>query len=225
MRTTAVGVLLLVVPPLAWAAGRPADAIGRVPEAAVVAARSDGEPRGGTGAKVTAIAGRVEPDRWPSALAIPTLGVVLPVEAIGLDDAGDVAVPASPARVGWDRRAAVPGSPGTAVLAAHVDSRTEGLGPFAGLVALSVGDRVVLTDRAGRATTWAVVARESVPKEGLPTERLAALRGPAVLALVTCGGAFDPEARRYAENVIVWAVPADAPRDPTPDAPEDPTRS
>ena len=215
MRTTAVGVLLLVVPPLAWAAGRPADAVGRVPDAAVAAvARPDGGWGAATGATVTAVAGRVDAARWPVALAIPALGVELPVEAVGLDAAGDVAVPTSPAVVGWDRRAAVPGAPGTAVLAAHVDSRTEGLGPFAGLVELAVGDRVVLTDAAGRPSTWAIVARESIPKEELPTGRLAALRGRPVLALVTCGGEFDPEARRYAENVIVWAVPADAPGDP-----------
>ena len=210
MRTAALGVLLLVVPPLAWAAGRPADAVGRVPAATVTAdVRPDGGWRAAGGAAVTAVAGRIDADRWPVALAIPALGAELPVEPVGLDAAGDVAVPSSPARVGWDRRAAVPGAPGTAVLAAHVDSRTEGLGPFAGLVAMAVGDLVTLTDAAGRATTWAVVARESVPKEELPTDRLGALHGPPVLALVTCGGAFDPEARRYAENVVVWAVPVD----------------
>ena len=42
---------------------------------------------------------------------------------------------------------------------------------------------------------------------------------------MTCGGAFDAEARRYAENVIVWAVPVDAARAVPVDAPEDPTRS
>jgi hypothetical protein len=123
-----------------------------------------------------------------------------------------VAVPASPARVGWDRRAAVPGRPGTAVLAAHVDSRTEGIGVFARLVELAVGDRVVVTDAGGRVTAWTVVARESLPKERLPVERLSALHGPPTLALVTGGGAFDPVTRRYAENVIVWAVPVGDPR-------------
>ena len=216
MRTVAVGVLLLVVPPLAWAAGRPADAVGVAPGAGTASAAAPAAAHGGridaTGAMVTAVAGRIDADRWPVALAIPVLDVALPVEPVGLDAAGDVAIPSSPARVGWDRRAAVPGDPGTAVLAAHVDSRTEGLGAFAGLVELAVGDRIAVTDAAGRVASWTVVAREAVAKEDLPVDRLAALHGPPTLALVTCGGAFDAEARRYAENVIVWAVPTGDPR-------------
>ena len=216
MRTVALGVLLLVVPPLVWAAGRPADTVGSRPDgdgpASLAAARPDGGWLDVTGATVTAVAGRVDAARWPISLAIPALDAALPVEPVGLDGAGDVAIPPSPARVGWDRRAAVPGDPGTSVLAAHVDSRTEGLGVFAGLVDLAVGDRVVVTAAGGRATTWTVVAREAVPKEDLPVDRLAALHGPPTLALVTCGGAFDAAARRYAENVIVWAVPTGDPR-------------
>ena len=208
----AVGVALVVLPPLVWVALGPAMTLGVRPGpdvATAATATADGGWRTATGATVTAVAGPVETGRWPVTLAIPVLGVTLPVEPVGLDAAGDVAIPGSPARVGWDRRAAVPGRPGTAVLAAHVDSRTEGIGAFAGLVELSIGDPVLVTDAAGRTSTWTVVGREAVPKEDLPVDRLAALHGPPTLALVTCGGAFDPVARRYAENVIVWALPAD----------------
>ncbi len=208
----AVGVALVVLPPLVWGVLGPATVLGVRPGADAVAAATataDGGWRAATGATVTAVAGPVETGRWPVTLTIPAIGVTLPVEPVGLDAAGDVAIPASPARVGWDRRAAVPGRPGTAVLAAHVDSRTEGIGAFAGLVALAVGDPVLVTDAGGRTSTWTVVGREAVPKEALPVDRLAALHGPPTLALVTCGGAFDPVARRYAENVIVWALPAD----------------
>jgi hypothetical protein len=208
-----IGLVLVVLPPLAWAAFGPAAALGVRPDPAVTVAAAGptdvGGWRGATGVTVTAVAGHVETARWPVTVTIPALGATLPVEPVGLDAAGDVAIPASPARVGWDRRAAVPGRPGTAVLAVHVDSRTEGVGVFAGLVELAVGDPVLVTDAAGRTSTWTVVAREAVAKEDLPVDRLAALHGPPTLALVTCGGAFDPVARRYAQNVIVWALPVD----------------
>jgi hypothetical protein len=44
------------------------------------------------------------------------------------------------------------------------------------------------------------------PKNDLP--RLIYRRfGPPMLALVTCGGAFDSATHHYSENVVVFAVP------------------
>ena len=35
------------------------------------------------------------------------------------------------------------------------------------------------------------------------------LGGPETLVLVTCGGDFNPEIRRYRHNIVVYAIPAD----------------
>jgi len=156
----------------------------------------------------TAPTGAIDPGRWPVEVRLPTLGIVAPVEEVGLTPDGDVGIPDSPRSVGWFRGAAVPGDPGTAVLASHVDSRREGLGVFAGLVRVAVGDRVELVAADGTTTLWTIVAREQVPKDELPSGRLFGLAGGPALALVTCGGRFDAAARSYTDNVIVWAVPA-----------------
>ena len=37
--------------------------------------------------------------------------------------------------------------------------------------------------------------------------RLFTTQGPHRLVLVSCGGAFDPVRRTYADNVVVTAVP------------------
>lgn len=210
----ALGLLLLVGPPLGWAALRTPALVGVAPGGDARAAPVLGGPGSSLppGTAVTAIAGPVDASRWPVSLSLPGLAVTLPVEPVGLDADGDVAVPASPARVGWDRRAAVPGGPGVAVLAAHVDSRVEGLGPFARLVELGPGDDVIVTDAAGRRSRWVVTGRAMTPKDALGSGWRASPAGSPRLALVTCGGAFDPVARSYAENVVVWAVPSDGPR-------------
>lgn len=209
----AAGLLLLIGPPVAWAALRPPATVGSPPGADAPAGPVLGGPGSALppGAAVTAVGGAVDASRWPVALELPGSVVPLPVDPVGLDRDGDLAVPASPARVGWDRRAAVPGRPGVAVLAAHVDSRTEGLGAFARLVELGPGAEVVLTDAAGRRTRWVVTGRAQVAKDRLGSGWRATPTGSPRLALVTCGGAFDPVARSYAENVVVWAVPADGP--------------
>jgi len=46
-----------------------------------------------------------------------------------------------------------------------------------------------------------------VAKNALPGS-LFATTGPPRLALVTCGGSFDPATGHYRDNVIVWAKPA-----------------
>ncbi len=59
----------------------------------------------------------------------------------------------------------------------------------------------------GRTSTWHVSSQpETTAKTALPPS-LFATTGLDRLALVTCGGPFDPETGHYADNVIVWAAP------------------
>lgn len=84
----------------------------------------------------------------PAHLALPRLGVDAEVVDVGVDLDGQMSVPSDVAEVGWYRHGPVPGAAGSAVLAGHVDSRTQGLGVIAGLTRLAVGDEVVVTDVA-----------------------------------------------------------------------------
>jgi hypothetical protein len=93
------------------------------------------------------------------------------------------------------------------VLVGHVDSAVAGLGTFAVLRELGVGERVELRGADGRALAYRVVARRQLGKAALPAD-LFARDGPPRLVLVTCGGRFDRTIRHYTDNVIVYAEPA-----------------
>jgi hypothetical protein len=67
---------------------------------------------------------------------------------------------------------------------------------------------VVVRYAGGARRPFRVVARRHYLKGELPRGYLFSPAGPARLALVTCGGAYDARTRSYAENTVVYAVPA-----------------
>lgn len=143
----------------------------------------------------------------PTAVSLPTLGVAAMIAPVGLDPEGSMEVPTDVGTVGWYRFGPAPGdSVGSAVLTGHVDSADQGRGVFAELGLLSPGDPIEVTGADGVARRYDVVARESWPKDEIPLDRLFERSGPGRLVLITCGGAFDPTALSYEENIAVTAV-------------------
>ncbi|MGY1704146.1 class F sortase [Geodermatophilus sp. SYSU D00697] len=141
----------------------------------------------------------------PTRLTVPGLGVDAPVDPVGVREDGQVHLPDDVDRVGWYRFGPLPGAEGVAVLAGHVDDRTQGLGALAPLREASPGDEIEVTDAAGAVTGWRVVSRELVEKRALPLDRLFSRTGRPSLALVTCGGPFLPELGSYRDVVVVVA--------------------
>jgi hypothetical protein len=132
---------------------------------------------------------------------------VLPV-AVAPD--GSLEVPERVSDVGWFRQGVRPGEPGSAVLVGHVDAAGQGPGAFFGLRDIDIGARISVVDDRGAGQDFEVVARREYLKAELPVASLFGRGGPAVLTLITCGGAFDPETRSYESNIVVHAVPAGA---------------
>ncbi len=67
----------------------------------------------------------------------------------------------------------------------------------------------IITVRSGQSRLrYSVVALRSIDKDGLP-DTLFRRGGPHQLVVITCGGAFIPEAGGYQENLIAVAVPED----------------
>ena len=93
------------------------------------------------------------------------------------------------------------------VLVGHADDADQGLGTFAGLRELAAGDEVVVRTASGRDLVYDVVSFERFAKAEVPMDRLFTTQGPHRLVLISCGGAFDPVRRTYADNVVVTAVP------------------
>lgn len=155
--------------------------------------------------------GAAEATRLPApvSLDIPTLEAALPVDPVGVQADGQMEIPPLAERAGWYRFGATPGDPeGTTVIAAHVDSvASAGTGPFARLGELVPGDVVDVTLADGSAAAYAVTEVLQVPKSDAAWEGIFTRDGPRRLALITCGGTFDDDARRYSDNVIVLAAP------------------
>jgi hypothetical protein len=153
----------------------------------------------------------------PVAVAIPRIGVEAPLSALGLDDDGRLEVPAEPELAGWYELGPRPGEPGAAVIAGHVDSR-RGPAVFHRLAELAPGDEVLVHGEDGTSTRFLVQRLERWPKNAFPTDAVYRDASGAELRLITCGGLFDRDRRRYEDNVIVFASAAPSPAASTPTA-------
>ena len=157
------------------------------------------------GEQGSAIPPEIEPRVRPVGLRIDEIFVDDPVRAVGLEDDGELEVPGA-TEIGWYRYGAAPGRPGATVLAAHVTWNGD-YGPFLNLGDLAPGDRVSVGLEDGTERTYEVIERTMYDKDELPRERIWRTTGDETLVLITCGGDFNPDIRRYRQNIVVYAVP------------------
>lgn len=150
----------------------------------------------------------VVPPAPPGRLVIEAIDVDHPIIPVGLLPDGGMEVPGDVDEIGWYEPGVAPGAQGSAVLAGHVDSRTQGAGAFYDLRLLQAGDVITVTDEAGIERSWEVTHLVRYPKDELPVEDIFRWRGEAAdLVLITCGGDFDRTARSYEDNIVVYASP------------------
>ena len=125
----------------------------------------------------------------------------------GVANDGEMALPPTPADMGWYRYGSRPGDPaGATVLAAHVDEPTYGIGPLVQLKNLRQGDVVTVTSGT-KTRRYSVTSVTAIKKTALDLFALFTREGPPRLHIVTCGGNFDQEKRHYDANVVVIATP------------------
>ena len=154
--------------------------------------------------ELAAAASATEP--MPTSISIERLGLTeTSVLAVGVEDNGEMTVP-PPLDVGWYRFGPRPGESGSAVLAGHVAS--DGIdGAFRHLDRLEPGDVVTVGFDDGSSQSFVIDELFQVDKTELPFDRVFARSGPAKLALITCGGDFDYNARSYDDNIVATAIP------------------
>ena len=136
------------------------------------------------------------------------LGAIdLPVQPVGVADDGMMELPTTAFAVGWYEFGARPADrAGTTVLAGHVDTKAEGLGPLAALRRVDEGTEIAVTAVDGRSRRYAVTDVEVIRKARVPLEQIFAREGDETLVVITCGGPYS-RATGYRDNVIVTAVP------------------
>ena len=141
----------------------------------------------------------------PASLSIPAIDVRTSLQMLGLNAAGALNPPTDTTQAGWYTGSAVPGLPGPAVLAGHVDTY-QGPAVFYRLDDLVPGDAVIVTLSDGAAVDYVVTAVQLYSKDDFPTAQVYGARPDPELRLITCGGSFDYAKRSYRDNVVVYAV-------------------
>ena len=127
---------------------------------------------------------------------------------VGVADNGLMALPDTVAQVGWYEFGARPADrAGSTVLAGHVDTTREGLGPLSRLRELGPGAEIVVASQQGSARRYRVASVRKISKARVRLPELFARDGVERLVLITCGGPFDRRTG-YRDNVVVLAEPS-----------------
>ena len=126
-------------------------------------------------------------------VVIPSVHLAVAVDPVGVKPDGSLQIPSDVRRAGWYRFGSAPGdATGAVVVVGHVDSRTQGLGRFAALASVDVGDAVQVRVTGGRTYAYRVVARSLLAKRTLPVNQIFGAGGGPRLTLITCGGPIRP---------------------------------
>ena len=134
------------------------------------------------------------------------------VRAVGTRRDGRLAVPPDVHIAGWWRGGSRVGDPfGAVLVAGHIDSRTQGLGPYADLLRVRAGERVLV--RTSTLRQWyRIRSLRLVPQEPLADNAwLHSPRGHRRLVLVTCAPPYDPARGGYQNLAVVTALPVGPP--------------
>jgi sortase (surface protein transpeptidase) len=147
------------------------------------------------------------PASVPTHLSIPAIQVNHDLGVVGQNPDGTIQVPplndvALPA---WYHFSPTPGQLGPAVVVGHIDSAQAGKGVFYDLGALRPGDTISVQRKDGRTVSFSVYSVEEYPKTSFPTQKVYGNTTDAELRLITCGGAFNPAAHSYDDNIVVYA--------------------
>lgn len=143
----------------------------------------------------------------PVRVRIDGVDIDQPVVPAGLTDRGALALPSHPDTVGWYRWGSWPDRPsGSVLLAAHLDSRMYGVGPFTRLRTTVVGSTVTIWSHSGLVTRYRVLVVREYLKTAVPYPQLTNPDGPRRLVLLTCGGPYLPDRGGYQDTVVVVAV-------------------
>ncbi|MEV6690535.1 class F sortase [Micromonospora sp. NPDC051196] len=212
LAAVAAGAAALAVATVLAVVSRPNGTVGADQAAALAGPSPSATGSSAGGLPVAVVPGALPDDVGPVPpvrLRIPAIDVTARVDPVGVDKrTGEFDVPPSVDQVGWYRYGpGLTAESGSVVIAGHVDSAEQGRGAFYRLRELVPGDTLTAIGDDGTERTYRVVAREEYDKTKIPLERYFARDGRPRLTLITCGGPFDAEARRYRDNIVVTAVP------------------
>jgi Sortase domain len=200
----AAGALIGVTAAIAWAAATD-DVPTAVPRASLAA--SAPVPERVEVATPARHALSVVTPEAPTAVRLPS-GLSVPVLAVSTEPDGRLAVPEDIRLGGWWRGGSRIGDPfGSTVIAAHVDSKDQGLGPFAELLSVRADQRITV-GTAHLRQEFTVRSLRLVRSSELGNESwVFSADGERRLTLVTCAPPYDEARGGYQNLAVVTATP------------------
>ena len=203
----AVALAAILCATAAWSAWGRTDADHAHHGPAGVTAGTEGDPAPPVVPERRAGAPRSE---VPTRSVLPN-GTVVPIEPVDTARDGRLDVPADIQIAGWWRGGSRLGDPfGSTLLAAHVDSFTQGLGPYASLLSVRPGQHITVSS-THLTQDFAVVSLALVPRGTLARHPgFFSARGPRRLTLVTCAGPYLPTHGGYQNLAVITARPVHA---------------
>jgi Sortase domain len=142
----------------------------------------------------------------PTTVSVPSIGATSSLMDLGQNSDGSLAVPplSNPMQAGWYDKSPTPGSIGPAVILGHINGNGKA-GIFYKLKDVKAGDQVMVARKDGQTAVFTVSHIDTVPKAAFPADQVYGDTPDAQLRLITCGGVFDPAAKSYEANVVVYA--------------------
>ncbi len=140
----------------------------------------------------------------PTRLFIPKLGIGAKVQQVGVTKSGNMAAPNNFTDVSWYKYGTVPGMPGSAVIAGHVDNALGTPAIFIDLPKLEIGDDIYIEGESGKRLHFQVVDKEIYPYNEVPLKRLFNSDDGIYLNLITCQGEWVPAAKSAANRLVVY---------------------
>lgn len=139
--------------------------------------------------------------QYPERLLIPSLGLNVGIQPVGLNSKGEMDVPnGSSSNVGWYKYGTMPGNVGSAVLDAHV------FAVFKDLRYLKIGSSVYVTTQGGTKLRFKVVDSRIYTLDELTSNILFGQHDARRLNLITCAGTYIPSINTYDHRLVVFAI-------------------
>lgn len=136
----------------------------------------------------------------PARLIVPSIGLDAPIENVGKNKEGEMAVPdGSGDTVGWYEDGTTPGEHGSAVLAAHVYAA------FSELNRLEPGADIFLVRKDGETLHFVAEESKLTWLQEVSGYFLFERSDSARLNLITCAGKFNRRTDTYEKRLIVYA--------------------
>lgn len=142
----------------------------------------------------------------PTRVTVPSISAESSLVATGLKQDGSLEVPpvSEPMQASWFDQSPTPGEVGPSIVLGHVNGGGQP-GIFANLDDVVSGAQVFVDRADGQRAVFEVSRVETIPKDSFPTDAVYNDTANPQLRLITCGGGYDPNARSYRSNVIVYA--------------------